>query len=947
MFEQVRGLIPAGGRLPRKEKSMQHTLLRQSIRQALEAGTETYRIPLRALPVAAFAAFGLAAVPALAQDDASSQQLETITVTGSNIRRVDIETSNPVITIDRAEIEKSGKLTVGDLLQQLPTIAGAANNPNVNNSGGTGGSFISLRGLGTNRTLILVDGKRVLNGDVNSIPSAAIERIEVLTSGASAVYGSDAIAGVVNFILRKDYQGAELTTSYGVSDRDDGARQGFSVTFGQTSERGSLLGGIDYNKSDMILAGHREFSRDQLTIDPDTGEVFAGGSPTGPGGKYFMPIFADCASGAGTFDGTSPANGAIPAGYRCYLEADENGTNDEYNFAPLNLISTPQERTSLFLNGNYKLSDTVEAYMTAFHNKTSAAAQLAELPFSLNERSGLTWTADNPYNPFGVDIGVGAPNGEFFAVRLKALGPRVTRNTVVTDQGRFGLKGSLFDSAWQWDVWGNYGRSDFLAESRNFLNAAGAGVALSGDCIPYVEGEPLTTATCLNIADQNDPITAQLFKQFYSLNTDARVLQIERQAGFDINGTAMELPAGALGIAAGANYRKIDVRQTADTVTLTDPLTGGCPAGSQTLCTNPFSGGYNVKEAYIEAFVPILKDLPFVHSLNLTLGDRYSKYDTFGSTNNWKAAIEYRPIEDLLLRGTVTTVFRAPNNGELFTPLTGSADNYIPPAATGWNSSGGDQIDVFYTGAAVGGFPIKPETGKSFDFGVVYDPQWLEGLSVSADLWRIYLNDIIIRPTGQTVVDFCFADANSPYCDMINFSAGVIQDISGLTIQNFGRLDTKGIDLAVSYRLPETAFGNFRVGLNASYLTEYNNSVPGAPTSHVAGTYQSQYGNFPRWRALGTANWQMGDFSANWTQRYQGRINLRDGLDLPIGAVVYHNLSFGYNIDPINTRLDIGVDNVGDKQPPLFYQATTNANIDINTYDPIGRFYWGRVTVKF
>ena len=194
-------------------------------------------------------------------------------------------------------------------------------------------------------------------------------------------------------------------------------------------------------------------------------------------------------------------------------------------------------------------------------------------------------------------------------------------------------------------------------------------------------------------------------------------------------------------------------------------------------------------------------------------------------------------------------------------------------------------------------------------------------------------------------------DASVPAVEICSLSSQAGKMISASDTEKWlveaQELDTKGVDLAVSYRLPETAFGNFRVGLNASYLTEYNNSVPGAPTSHVAGTYQSQYGNFPRWRALGTVNWQMGDFSANWTQRYQGRINLRDGLDLPIGAVVYHNLSFGYNIDPINTRLDIGVDNVGDKQPPLFYQSTTNANIDINTYDPVGRFYWGRVTVKF
>ncbi len=921
---------------------MRNTLLRTAIRRALQGSGL----------VGASLAF---VAPAFAQDagEDASQRLDTITVTGSNIRRVDIETSNPVITVDRAEIQKSGKVTVGDLVQQLPTIAGMANNPNVNNGGGTGGSFVSLRGLGTNRSLVLVDGKRVINNDVNMIPAAAIERIEVLTDGASAVYGSDAIAGVVNIILRKDYQGAELQLNYGVSDRDDGKREGFAITFGQTSDRGSLIGGIDYNKTDQIVAEHRAFSRDQLTLAD--GEVFIGGAPAGPGGNYAgFAAFSGCASGRGVFDAAAPGGGGIPQHFRCYIDSSAAGPGDTYNFAAINLITTPQERTNFFLNGTYKLGDSVEAYVQVLHNKTTSVSQLAPLPFSINARSGLTIAADNPSNPFGVDIGFGAPNGEQTQIRLTGLGPRQIHFSSTNDQARIGLKGSLFDN-WQWDLWGNYGRNSNFTNNVNFLNAAGAGVALSGDCVMPVAGTPLSTNTCLNIFDQNDPITQQLLQQFYSLSTDSRGLSFERQAGFDLNGTLFDLPAGSVGLAAGANYRKFYFTQAADTVSITDPLTGGCPAGSLTLCTNPFTGDFNVKEAYVEAFVPVLKDLPFIHSLNVTLGDRWSKYSTFGSTNNWKLAVEYRPIEDLLLRGTVTTVFRAPNTAELFAPLTGAADNYISPnpANPAWDSLLGDQIQTFFTGAAVGNYAIKPEQGKSFDLGLVYDPQWLPGLSVSADLWRIYLNDLIVRPTGQTVVDFCYADPNSPYCALIVHGGGAIDSIAGLTFQNFGRLDTKGVDFALNYRLPETRFGTFSVGLNTTYIAQYDVKTPGAPTVFNAGQFTSQYGNFTRWRALGNVSWQMGDFSATWSQRYFGRLSIMNpdfnaAGELKIGAVVTHNVTFGYNIESLNTRIDVGIDNVGDKQPPLFYaNTTTNANIDINTYDPVGRFYFGRVTVKF
>jgi len=920
---------------------MRNTLLRTAIRRALH-GTGLVGASLAFL------------APALAQDADDSQRLDTITVTGSNIRRVDIETSNPVITVDRAEIQKSGKLTVGDLVQQLPTIAGQAMNPNVNNGGGTGASAISLRGLGTNRTLLLVDGKRVISADVNTIPAAAIERIEVLTDGASAVYGSDAIAGVVNIILRKDYQGAEVQLNYGISDHDDGKREGFAITFGQTSEKGSIVGGIDYNKTDQILAGHRAFSRDQLTLAD--GEVFIGGAPAGPGGNYAgFEAFANCESGRGVFDASAPGGNGIPPQFRCYVDSSASGPGDTYNFAAINLITTPQERTNFFLNGNYKITDSIEGYLQVLHNKTTSVAQLAPLPFSVNARSGLTISADNPYNPFGVDIGVGAPHGEQTQIRLTGLGPRQLNFSSTTDQARIGLRGNLFDN-WQWDLWGNYGRNSNITNNVNFLNASNAGVALSGDCVMPAAGQPLSTNTCLNIFDQNDPITQQLLQQFYSLSTDSRGLSFERQAGFDINGTLFDLPAGSVAMAAGANYRKFYFTQAADTVSITDPLTGGCPAGSLTLCTNPFSGSFNVKEAYVEAFVPVLRDLPFIHSLNVTLGDRWSKYNTFGSTNNWKLAVEYRPIEDLLLRGTVTTVFRAPNTAELFLPLTGSADNYTSPNPSNpaWDSLLGDQIQTFFTGAAVGNYAIKPEQGKSFDFGVVYDPQWLPGLSVSADLWRIYLNDLIVRPTGQTVVDFCYADPNSPYCDLVMHGGGAIDSIVGLTFQNFGRLDTRGVDFALNYRLPETAFGNFSFGLNATYITRYDVKTPGAPTVFNAGQYTNQYGNFTRWRALGNIAWRMGNFSASWQQRYFGRLSIINpdfGLpndELKIGAVVTHNVTFSYDIEPLNTRIDVGIDNVGDKQPPLFYaNTTTNANIDINTYDPIGRFYFGRVTVKF
>ena len=936
--------------------------LSQSIRHALRSGRNygaLLAVPalLTGLPVSV-----------LAQDAgnaSTSQKLETIEVTGSRIRRVDVETASPVLTVDRAAIEKSGKLTVGDLVQELPSISGNAATPAMNNGGGSGGSFVSLRGLGTNRTLILVNGHRVVNADINIIPSNLVERIEVLTDGASAVYGSDAIGGVVNFIMRSNYQGAEFSASYGLSDHDDGERKAFSLTFGQTSDKGSIVGGIDYNKFDGILSGNRDYGKFSLSLDtkhPLAGggyPVLKGGSAASPPGFISAPQFANCPSSTagggpgGTFDQGAAGGGpdGIPAHYRCF-----NDATDTYNYQAINLIFTPQERTNAYVLGNYKLSDSVEAYMSVFHNKTTAEAQLAPLPLDLFSAK-ITMDAGQPYNPFGVNVGYKNAAGEVdgssdLAIRLTALGPRVPHFTTTTDQVVAGLKGSIADTSWQWDASLNYGHNSQLATFGGSLATGdlAASGSFSASCIPGSTAK----GGCINIFDQNDPNTAAILKQ-YSANPFVNTLGTTREADFNINGNLFDLPAGTVSLAAGGSYRKVYTNINVDYIAVASAASGGNCAVQISACATPFQGGFNVKEVYAEMLVPLLKELPFIHSLNLDLGDRYSEYNTFGSTNNWKAALEYRPLEDLMLRGTVSKVFRAPNTTELFTGLTDSFDNYSKPVGSPsqFASKNGSQVQTFFAGASVLGAPLLPEIGKSFDFGVVYDPHWIDGLSISADLWRVYLLNNITRPTGQSIVNFCVANATSPFCNDIVFGSGKIQRINTV-IQNFGRLDTRGVDFGLKYRLPETAFGKFSVSLDTTYNAQYDNQLSvrnadGSTTTavdHAAGTFDSQFGNIARWRGLSTLGWTYGSFSANWTTRYIG------GEKVPlighVGAWAQNNVSFGYNIAPLNTRIDVGIDNIADKQPTLYYANTvTNANVDVNTYDTIGRYYFARVSVKF
>ena len=279
-----------------------------SLRQAIRAALNQRNLTAAAIPVLlGVSQFAGAQTAGNAPADQKSQSLETIVVTGSNIRRVDIETANPVVTIDRATIQQSGKATIGDLVQALPSISGNAANPQVNNGGAGGTSGASLRGLGTVRTLVLINGHRLTstNGaaDLNAVPANLVERIEVLSDGASAVYGSDAIGGVVNIIMRSNYQGAELTTGYGITDRDDGQRKEVSFTFGQTTDKGSAIGGVNYNKLNSIAAGNRDFSAFARYLSNGAGPP-SGGSSRAITGRIFLPdALISSIGGAACVDG--------------------------------------------------------------------------------------------------------------------------------------------------------------------------------------------------------------------------------------------------------------------------------------------------------------------------------------------------------------------------------------------------------------------------------------------------------------------------------------------------------------------------------------------------------------------------------------------------------------------------------------------------------------------
>ena len=944
-----------------------------------------------ALSLGAVATAG--SVTAVAQDTGTpppkSQSLETIVVTGSNIRRVDIETASPVVTIDRAQIQASGKVNLGDLVQELPQMAGAAMTPQVNN-GGAGTAGVSLRGLGSNRTLLLINGHRIpfQLQDLNLLPVSIVERIEVLNDGASAVYGSDAIAGVVNIITRTNYQGAEFGADYGQSDRDDGERRAAHMIFGQTTDKGSIVFGLQYDKQDPISAANRNVSKAAQYIYNSGVNSHAGSSRT-PGGAYFLPKGSPAAVALGctkvTLSGNKlPGTTTPPAqgDFRCY-----NSGTDGFNFQAVgNYDLIPNERTGVFVLGSYKLTDNVEAYAELLYHKMVAHQQLAPYPFDL-VGNNLIIPADQFYNPFGVTFGNNGSSSTI-ALRLTSIGNRGLKIANTTDMANAGLKGTFGDTSWNWDAHVSYGKLTLETQNLNYINISQILPDFSCTTAPGAGA-----CTPIDIFNQSDPSTKAILQSAKIdpfLSTDYQM----KSAEASVNGSLFSLPAGDVQLAVGGNYRKEYQDSKVDPLlNITFNNVGGVPTlncpGPGSICSSPTQGGYNVKEAYAEVLIPILKDAPFAHSLNIDIGDRYSKYSNFGSTSNWKIALEYRPIEDLLLRGTVSKVFRAPTTSNLFAGPSQDAPTATDPCAgvSGVSSNAAckgfnvpKQIFSQLTGFVMGSqfasandlstAVLQPELGKSFDYGFVYDPEWIPGLSVNADYYRILLDNLIVSGPGtaQTILTQCF-NTQGPICGNIFRSTdGSIKFVVESAF-NSGNLVDQGLDVGAHYRLPTTQWGNFRIGLDGSYIEKYNIDQGGF-IQHLAGHFDKTFGNFARVRGLGTIDWNLGPWTANWTTRYIGRITLGyaepglgpsgvesstnpynpnpQGPVLHYGAVTYHNASLGYNIEPINTFVQVGVDNIFDKQPPLLYlNNVLNANTDVSTYDLAGRFYRASISVKF
>ncbi len=859
---------------------------------------------------------------------------EEIVVTGSRIRRKDLTTPAPVTVISREAVQQSGKVSIGDFLQSLPE-QGNSINTQVNN-GGNGATRVALRGLGPARTLVLLNGRRFVPGgngandsvDLNSIPVAAIERIEVLKDGASAVYGSDAIGGVINLITRKR-SGTELSAYTGTSGHGDGTIYDFNGTTGASGEAGSFLFAGGYYRQQPVWGGARDFSAIPLAYDatgknntPGKIGPYSQGSTTVPDGTIVlgactsktaastpcvgkqMPMTSDpalntkittwnqliAANPKASVFIYDPANPQSIGGYRPFTTALLPPDGDGYNFQPENYLVTPAQRISLYSIGDARLGSAARAYIEASFVNRQSQQVLAPEPLT-TDGAGLTVTRDNVYNPFGVDLAAPAAG---VRRRLLEFGNRIATQDITTWRAVGGVNGSLPDGAgalsgWYWDVSLNYGRSEGTQVRTGNLRTTALADALGPSFFDPATG---TNRCGTPTAVKANCVPLNLFGGQGSINQDQitgltftgtlRAVNQMTSVLANTSGELFSLPSASrpVGLAAGYEYRLLVGENVPDPITV-----AGETSGNAAQIT---SGHYYVNEGYAELSVPVVDNLPFAELVEASAALRVSAYSTFGTETTYKLGGRWRLIRDVTLRGTYSTGFRAPSISDLFLGQADSFPNISDPckgpAPLPPNCTPSQNVPPQGTGdlrtqlrTRVGGNPdLKPEKAQIFTAGVVLEPRMVRNLSVTIDYYNVNVENTITTIGASTILNGCYpTDGSAPnlsYCDLVQRDpgSGRIQNIINLNT-NVGKDYTDGIDLAVQYALP-TEFGRFAYAFDGTWLHRYNRRLADGRLIKGKGNFdlnnQGTGGVYPSFKLLTGLTWGLAGFGAGVNWRY-------------------------------------------------------------------------------
>jgi iron complex outermembrane receptor protein len=850
--------------------------------------------------IAAWIAALIPFTPVAAQDDA----IEEVVVTGSRIARADFESASPIVTLPASAFEQTSATSVERTLNTLPQFAASATATSVDPAN-DGQANVSLRGIGVAQTLVLIDGRRLMpadgrgSPDLNVLPPALISSVEVVTGGASAAYGSDAIAGVVNFKLVDHFDGVKLDGQWSQTDRGDGDEYTIGLTAGTSfaEGRGSVMGYIGYTDRAQINQSDRAFSRVPLQYYPDeTQGVGPGGAFLGTGSGVteegvlvvfptpaaFNAVFASYGYPPGTVP-YFPAYGANPDGtlftvgdgvnagsvvnYRGAADpALSNSRIHTYDYAPTTALQMPLDRTSVFLHGDYEISPTMQAYLQALYSDYAVSRQLAPVAAGV-----LLVPPTNPYVPADLKTLLDSrafPDSPFrFNWRINATGPRMSRNDRQLLQFTSGVTGRVFDN-WNYDAyiqWGSNDRTEHqtgnvsISRFQDLVFAPDGGQSICGDFNPFQVS-----------AVSNDCAS------YISVSGSHKITVRQTLAEVSANGPLVALPAGDLRAAFGVFYQgeDFDFRPDAELSTML-PAVPGVIGARPDITGFPAAparhGRQSNTDLYAEMLVPIARDAAGIHSLDVDLGYRHSNYLHGGSAESYKAELLYRPLKPVLLRGSYEHAVRAPSIDELFYPQLSNQFNIPRPdpcsinseARNGPESSSVEALclaqglpssliasyafDLRKVDGVSGGNPgLHSEKADTYTVGAVFsspfDQAALRSLQVSLDWYNITLNDAIGRWDSESSVTRCFDPAYNPtynagniYCSFFTRSAETGEIFALIVDSNIGGIETSGVDLQVDWGL-DVGAGRLGANLYVTHVRDWKYSDPSGGTIEYAGT---------------------------------------------------------------------------------------------------------------
>lgn len=938
----------------------------------------------------------------------AQEKIEMVQITGTRITKPGTTSNNPISSISAEEIKSSQPVAVEEFFKNLPAALPSVG-PSTNNGTG-GGATIDLRGLGANRSLVLVNGRRFvpfdLSGrvDTNSIPIALLSRADIITGGASVVYGADAVSGVANFILKRNFTGVDLTTSYGMTTNDhDAKRKRTDLTIGGNLDggKGNVVLSLGKTSVDPLTQGSRPYG--VTNLNSVTG--------LGTGSGTTVPAAFSTTKGTGGTDALAGSWQLDPATGKLIQPVKLYNTN------PLNYYVTGLERTQVTSLANYRINDHVEVYGEAFFTQAKVASTLAE-----SGTFGATYQVPigNPYIPDAMRAqlcerrGISVANcvaGNTTTIpllvnrRFVELGPRYNNFDNKTLQWTVGAKGDLaYD--WTYDAYFSRGNADQNQTRLNWGSSSKVAQALNAvsktACVNTANG-----CVPLNVFGAAGSITPEMLA---FINTSAILQQKVQQdvASFSVSGDlgnkfVSPWAQTPISVALSVEQRKVFGANVSDAATQIqgEVLGTGAPTPDR-------SGQFRMREESVEFAVPLIKDMPFVRALNMELGYRQTEATVLNSSKDygsWKYGGEWQPVKSFRVRGMVQKATRAPNVNELFQPqVTGLSNLATDPCQgnkinAGQANTGGTlsnlcrltgvpasvigSVDAPSSGQInnlTGGNPnLDPEEAKTKTLGFVWEP--MARMAVSLDYYRIDIDKAISSPSTTDILSGCYDAAKNPgmtlnaSCAMIfrNPNNGTLNGPESrgvLTPQsNLGTQNTAGFDFGFNYRFGAQtvglapSMGNFDVSFNYTQVTKYLfQATPASVNRDCLGYYSVACNNvvnapvFKRKFSQRT-NWDLGSVIVGYNWRYQSAVTEEPGDTdfLPafahIKAFNYLDLSGVWNYNK-NVRLNVSVNNAFNKKPPIVGgtiggTGPNSGNTFPQTYDAVGRYITFGASVKF